>query len=63
MFIKTLSNHHLKIFNVDILENNNHAIYIRFHGNLNSNHNLVEIVQKWISIGQNMSLEMNANIT
>jgi hypothetical protein len=28
MFIKTLSNHHLKRFNVDILENNNHAINI-----------------------------------
>jgi len=28
MFIKTLSNHHFKRFNVDILENNNHVIYI-----------------------------------
>jgi len=52
MFIKTLSNHHLKTFNVDILENNNHAIYIRFHGNMNSNHNLVETLQKRISIRQ-----------
>jgi hypothetical protein len=38
-------------------------IYIICHENLNSNHNLVETLQKRISIGQNMSLEMNANIT